>query len=122
MVGGNPMRGEASIGEGAGAFTLVLDVNAWCHIQSTLGLKVTEVISAFEADPADMLTARAMLWGALQKNHACHLVEAGEIMADHGPSAVREALAACLEACFGTVKSEGKKRTDPRKKATPGTG
>lgn len=123
MVAANPMRGEALLGEGADAYKLVLDVNAWCAIQPSLGMKPMEVVGSFENHPDDILVTRALLWGALQKHHACHLIEAGEIMADAGFLPTRAALAECLAAAFGASDAEDKEETDPRKpRRKSGTG
>ena len=109
----NPMRGEAELAVGDRTLKLTLDVNSWCLIQPALGMKPMQIVSAFESDPDDMVVLRGLLWGALQKHHDCHLIEAGEIMADAGFLPTRSALTACLAAAFGTADPEGKEVADP---------
>jgi hypothetical protein len=117
----NPLRGEAELQAGDRTFKLVLDVNAFCCIQPVLNMKPRDILGTFEAEPDDMVVSRAILWGALQKHHDCHLVEAGEIMADAGLAETRVALTNCLAACFGAA--EGKEQGNPPKaKRTRGTG
>ena len=80
MVAVNPLRGEASIIAGAASYRLVLDVNAFCYAQPVLAMKPLEMVSAFLADGDDMLLMRALLWASLQRHHACHELEAGDIL------------------------------------------
>jgi len=121
MTAINPLRGEAVLEAGGETFKLTLDVNAFCHVQAALDLKPRELVATFEEEPDDLVVARGLLWGALQKHHSCHIVQAGEIMADAGLPQVRVALAECLAACFGSA--EGKQGGNPRRgRKTPGTG
>ena len=114
----NPLRGEVDLGK----YKLVFDANAFCSIQSAMGMRVNEFTSAFSDFPDDLMVARGLLWGGLQKHHACHLIEAGEVMADIGMDDVRDAIARGLAAAFG-IKAEGEESPNPPiESETPGTG
>lgn len=120
----NALRGETTLEADGRAYTLTLDVNAFCYAQPVLNMKPREMVGTFEAEIDDMVVVRALLWAALQKHHACHIVEAGEIMADAGLTATRSALTACLVACFGSAE-DGEEQNPPKpkpRKAIRGTG
>lgn len=123
MVAVNPLRGEASIIAGDASFRLVLDVNAFCYAQPVLAMKPLEMVSAFLADGDDMLLMRTLLWASLQRHHACHELEAGDILGDAGIAPVRAALTGMMVNAFGLKDdgAEGKDGENPPK-ATLGTG
>lgn len=119
----NPLRGESSVKAGDKAYSLVLDVNAFCYAQPVLLMKPLEMVSAFLADGDDLLLMRTLLWAALQRHHPCHELEAGDILADAGPVAVRGVITDMMVAAFGLKeqaedKEPGKAPTVP----TLGTG
>ncbi|WP_397586679.1 hypothetical protein [Sphingobium fuliginis] len=125
MTAANPLRGEKVVSVGGVDYKLVLDVNAFCYAQAELGKKSLEITAAISGDPDDMLSIRGLFWASLQKYHPCHLFEAGEIMADAGPAAVRAALLDCLADAFGLAESqpgatEDKEGENPQR--TLGTG
>lgn len=120
----NPLRGEAAIAAGGKDYSLALDVNAFCYAQPVLTMKPLEMVSAFLADGDDLLLMRTLLWAALQRHHPCHELEAGDILADAGPVAVRAAITDMMVAAFGLKeqaedKEPGKALTT---KPIPGTG
>ncbi|EPR14196.1 hypothetical protein M527_29220 [Sphingobium indicum IP26] len=123
MTAANPLRGEASIAIGETAYHLVLDVNAFCYAQSALAMKPLEMVSSFLADGDDILLTRTLLWAALQRNHPCHELEAGDILGEVGVPSVRAALTDMMVAAFGLREpgTEGKDGENPPK-PTRGTG
>lgn len=123
MTGINPLRGEGTIVAGGKSYPLALDVNAFCYAQPILSMKPLEMVSAFLADGDDLLLMRTLLWAALQRHHPCHELEAGDILADAGPVAVRGVITDMMVAAFGLKeqaedKEPGKAPTMP----TLGTG
>ena len=115
----NPLRGEAALGD----HRLALDVNAFCAAQPVLNMKPLEMVSAFLADGDDLLLMRTLLWAALQRNHPCHELEAGEILTDAGPVAVRAVITEMMVAAFGLKEqSEDKEPGKAPTMATHGTG
>lgn len=121
---GNPLRGESDLIVGETTYKLVLDVNAFCSIESLLKLKPLEIVQAFTDAPDGMAVPRAILWGALQKKHEMTLWDAGELMAEAGLVETRSALSDALALMFGMTKaSEVRKPGNAgRGKKTPGTG
>lgn len=124
MVVPNPLRGEAAVKVGEKSYALALDVNAFCYAQPVLNMKPLEMVSAFLADGDDLLLMRTLLWAALQRHHPCHELEAGDILCDAGPVAVRVAITDMMVAAFGLKgqaedKEPGKALTT---EPTPGTG
>lgn len=122
----NPLRGEASIEIGGLTFKLVMDANAFCCAQGALDKKMMDMVADFTADPDDIITLRALFWASLQKNHPCHILQAGEMLSDAGDPAVRGVIAELLAAAFGTNSetgqaAEGKEAENPPM-ATPGIG
>lgn len=119
----NPLRGESELNVGDATYKLALDVNAFCSIESLLKLRPLEIVQAFTDSPDGMAVPRALLWGALQKNHEMTLWEAGELMAEAGLIETRNALSKALALMFGMAKeAEGKKPGKVRPKRTPTTG
>ncbi|MES2173846.1 MAG: hypothetical protein V4523_07850 [Pseudomonadota bacterium] len=120
----NPLRGEAAIKVGDTAYSLALDVNAFCYAQSVLSMKPLEMVSAFLADGDDLLLMRTLLWAALQRHHPCHELEAGDILADVGPVAVRAAITGMMVAAFGLKEQAEDKEPGKEPKTEPilGTG
>lgn len=120
----NPLRGEASLKAGDKAYSLVLDVNAFCYAQPVLSMKPLEMVSAFLADGDDLLLMRTLLWASLQRHHACHELEAGDVLADAGPVAVRSAITDMMIAAFGLKDQTEDKEPGKALMTTPipGTG
>ncbi|MGW8202978.1 hypothetical protein ACWGM0_10575 [Sphingomonas bisphenolicum] len=120
----NPLRGEAALKVGDKAYSLMLDVNAFCYAQPVLHMKPLEMVSAFLADGEDLFLTRTLLWAALQRHHPCHELEAGDILADAGPVAVRSTITDMMVAAFG-LKQQAEDK-EPGKALTteliPGTG
>lgn len=112
----NPMRGEAELTAGGETYKLALDVNAFCLLQPMIDMKPIAIVSAFENDPDDFVLMRGLLWAALQKNHECHLVQAGEIMGEAGFVETRTVLANLLASFFNTGPKEGGESARPQKK------
>lgn len=116
------LRGQVALTAGETRYHLVFDVNAFCFAQEALGKKTMEIVADFSDDADDLVTARGLLWAGLQKHHACHLLQAGEIMSDAGQIAVRAAVSEGLAAAFGLAeKAEDKESPNPPM-PTPGTG
>lgn len=124
MTAVNPLRGEAALVAGEKTYVLVLDANAFCYAQPVLAMKPLEMVSAFLEDGDDLLLMRTLLWASLQRSHPCEEIEAGDILSDAGPAAVRSAITDMMVAAFGLRdnaedKEAGKEQMTA---AIPGTG
>jgi hypothetical protein len=114
---GNPLRGEVDLRVGEDIYKLALDVNAFCAIEGLLKMRPLEIIKQFSEAPDGLVVPRALLWGALQKNHEMTLWDAGELLSEVGLIEARTVLSEALAVMFGMEKqSEGRKPTNPRRK------
>lgn len=122
----NPMRGETVLKVETATYRLVFDVNAFCTVQALLGMRPTEIVDKLADTPDDLVVPRALLWGAMQRNHDdVTLWGAGDIIGKMGMVAIREKLSEGLGLMFGVQQSEDRELPNPRKtKATKirGTG
>ena len=119
----NALRGEVDLMAGESTYRLVYDANAFVYAEEALSpLKTDDIVGRVEATASkvDMKLTRALVWAGLQRNHACTLADAGDILAEAGFGAARTAVWAGMAAAFGTA--EGKEKSDPPKKARAGTG
>ncbi|MDO7841078.1 hypothetical protein [Sphingomonas immobilis] len=115
-MGTNPLRGEADLVAGDQTYKLVFDVNAFiCAEQALGGMTTDEIVERYERTQAkaDMTLLRALVYGGLQREHPCHLIQAGEIVADAGIASVRDAVRTGLGAAFGMKPAEDKEEPDP---------
>jgi hypothetical protein len=121
----NALRGEAEITIGETTYKLCFDPNAFIFAEEALGQTTDQIVEEFERtrSRANLRLLRGLFWAGLQREHECHLREAGDLMADAGLSEVKDAITRGMVAAFGVAeKSEGKKPGNPRRKVGAGTG
>jgi hypothetical protein len=95
----NPLKGEASVEAGGETFTLVCDINALVLAEDASELDVSTLIERLERG-TNLKALRAAFWACLQARHECHLIRAGEIIAQVGLPAARAALNKAIAGAF----------------------
>lgn len=75
----NRTKGEFTLDVGGERYTLVVDINACCAVESLLG--VTYVQASMQIARGSITALRGLLWAALQRHHkGTTLEDAGEIL------------------------------------------
>lgn len=111
----NKLKGEVAFTAFETSFTLVMDFNALCSIDSELGIGINEIGARLAGSPA---TIRSVFRIGLETKHGAMTdLEAGRIIGEVGPARASELLAQAMTAAFpeaaeGTGSPQtGKKRT-----------
>ena len=94
------MKGEAKVGD----YTLAFDFNALCLAEDECG-PLGDAMQNMGA--GSLKTIRALFWAGLQKNHACSIGQAGEIVQELGIENAGEAIAKGVEAPFAKAPKGG---------------
>lgn len=117
----NPVRGESPFIVDGRAYTLVLDFNALCIAETALGIDIDEIIPRYERG-LSLTLVRGLTWAALQRAHPEMTLDmTGDLLAQAGLPAAREALNLALTNAFGgAAEKEGAHR--PPKRGRAGTG
>jgi hypothetical protein len=115
----HPLKGEASFVSGGVAYTLAYDINALVLAEEAAGITVSAILTELDRG-ASLKTLRAMIWAGLQRDHECHVIQAGEIMSLAGVNTVNEAMRKALAAAFPVA--EAASDANPPKRARAGTG
>lgn len=106
----NPVKGEASLGEFALAFTF----GAFCALEEKTGKKVPELLDAM-ANGLGFSELRDFVWAGLQTHHAGVSDETVLMLLDEqGYEASGAAVGKAITAAFGKAKA---KPGNPRKAA-----
>jgi hypothetical protein len=117
----NRFRGEAALIAGTETLMLVVDINALILAEEETGLALKPLLDELDGS-LRLKMIRALLWSALQANHPCNLLRAGEIIGEAGIAETREALAKAVAGAFPPRNAaEGGAKPDPQK-AAGGTG
>jgi len=109
----NKLKGEVAFNACGSNFTLVMDFNALCEIDTDLGIGIDE-IGAKLAGSAPTIRSVFRI-GLAAKHGEMTDLEAGRLIGDIGPTKAAELLAEALQASFPEVAKPG---ADPR--AAPG--
>ena len=116
MLPDNPLRGEASVEIGGKSYRLTFDVSAFIYAQQATGMKMTEMVAAFDEGPDDLITLRAIFWAGLQRAHQPALSEVDDLISDGGLAKIRRAVSEGLAAAFGGKEEGGDSGKEPRPK------
>lgn len=101
----NALKGHVPLKAGKKSYTLVLDINALCMVESTLGPggKIGTILDELDHG-LSISSLRLMIWAGLQRNHPCSLEEAGDIIAAATVPAASSAMIAAIAAAFPAVE------------------
>lgn len=95
----NLVRGESElvVGEGRNArrFKLVLDANAFCEIEGALNIGLPELMRTLAQKPS-IRVFRALLYGALYREHRMTVEEAGDLIGEAGFDLITERIEALV--------------------------
>jgi len=98
-------RGQSKLvvgkGESATTYTLQFDPNAFCIAEETLApLTTDDILEVIRSGKVGFRIVRALVHAGLQESHPCHLVRAGEIIAEAGAAAAKMAMLEGIAAAF----------------------
>jgi hypothetical protein len=100
------LRGEATFEAGGKTYKLVYDFNAFCEAEEMWGSDVDDLLESLNRGRG-LRAIRVMVWAGLQREHQCHLVETGEIIAAAGAKVAGDAMRKALRGALGAAKEEG---------------
>jgi len=124
----NPIKGEVEIpyGNAGGGFTIVYTVDALCHLEAELNMKVSEIAEAMEAGMF-LTQLRACFWAGLRTHHpGVTLLAAGDLLPELGPGLVGQKIGEAFSYAYhgrrGAAKAPARPRKPPTRTAAAGTG
>lgn len=76
----NMIRGEHTFEFEGVRYQMVLDANAFCEIEGVLGYDLPSLINSLNQNRPSIRVMRAVLFGALHRNHGLTLEGAGDLL------------------------------------------
>jgi len=118
----NKEKGETELKVGEETYTLKLDINAICEIESVLKMSIGAALDRIMNDPTEVTICRAILFGALSANHPeVDIKKTGEILNIIGLNDAVNLAKESVYIAFPTKKKTGKGGARKKQK-TPGSG
>jgi len=112
----NALRGMTELRAGEEVYSLLLDINALCELESELDQSFDVILGRYSAGSSVSLV-RALVWAGLRHSHPCSIEEAGDIVTKAGVARAREAVEKALVSALPEEDSENPQKRGRTKKA-----
>jgi hypothetical protein len=121
----NVFLGEADLVADGTTYRLLLDVNAWCDIEASTGMKLPAIVEEMGKEPSLSLLRTIICAGLQEHQPGTTIRGAGKIVSAAGDAATVSALRRAMGGALPEVEEDAARPPRGRKgkrKATAGTG